>query len=179
VNKMTERSEDELRAAAFKLRTEKRMTHRQIADELGIALGRVGEMLKGVAASGPMEEPSEQKKPPQFIPMLISKEHVAKLYALAMDEGFDDVNEWLKLVLLPWYGVKRDFEWKLRIKIVPHEFAAYVETAMTDSIDLKQLKAKLREMGSPLVASGATAPPVSPAQTVTAPAQVNKGESKA
>lgn len=167
---MAERSEDEIRAAAFKLRTEKRMTHRQIADELGIALGRVGEMLKGVPASGGDEISEEKKASQQFMPMLVSKEHVAKLYALAMDEGFDDVNEWIKASLLPWYTVKRDFEWKLRVKLNAQEFSTYIQACMIDSIELRELKAKLGAMSNQ---------PVGVTQSVSVPVQqVNKGEVK-
>ena len=170
MNKLTEHSEDEIRAAAFKLRTEKRMTHRQIADELGIALGRVGEILKGVLASGVDESLLEKKSPPQFIPMLVSKEHVAKLYALAMDEGFDDVNEWIKANMLPWYSIKRDFEWKLRVKLNAQEFATYIQACMIDSIELRELKQKLGAMSNQ---------PVGVAQSVSVPVQqVNKGEVK-
>ena len=99
------------------------------------------------------------------MPMLISKEHVAKLYALAMDEGFEDVNEWIKANLLPWYSVKRDFEWKLRMKLNPAEFSAFIQTAMTDSIELKALKERLGEMGT------------GPTLTIM-PHQTNKGEVK-
>lgn len=120
------------------------MTIRQIADELGISLGQAGELLKGVKADGTIEAPVEKK--PASLPMLITRENSAKLYALAIDEGFQDVNDWITHVLLPWHKVKRDFEWKLRLKIDPAEFAAFIETAMTDSIELKQMKARLANM---------------------------------
>jgi transcriptional regulator with XRE-family HTH domain len=171
---MSEQKDEELRQTALKLRTENRKTIRDIAEELGIASGKVAGWLKGVPATG-AEEPIAEKRQPQFMPMLISKEHVAKLYALAMDEGFEEVNDWIKTLLLPWYSVKRDFEWKLRMTVIPHEFAAFIETAMTDSIELKQLKEKLRAMGSPLGGNVETSTPVSPTPSITVPVQPNKG----
>jgi len=178
VNKMSEQQDAQIRDAAFKLRTERRMTFRQISEELGISLGKVAEILKGVPATG-AETQIPEKRPPQFLPMLVSKEHVAKLYALAMDEGYEDVNAWIKGVLLPWHAVKRDFEWKLRMKLNPAEFSAYIQTAMTDSIELKQLKDKLREMGSPLVSKMPTSTPiVSATPSTTVQTEPNKGEVK-
>jgi len=143
---MPERTFEEIKEAAIKLRTEKRRTIREIADELGISLGQAGEILKGVKASG-SEEVVAEKKQPQFMPMLISKEHVAKLYALAMDEGYDDVNSWLKDKLLPWYAVKRDLEWKLKINVEPRQFSLVFESLMLDGIELKQLKDQIANMG--------------------------------
>jgi len=161
---MTEQQDAQLRDAAFKLRTERRMTFRQISEELGISLGKVAEILKGVPATGP-EAQTEEKRPPQLLPMLVSKEFVAKLYALAMDEGYEDVNNWIKEVLLPWHAVKRDFEWRLRMKLNPAEFSAFIQTAMTSHIELKQLKEKIGQMGAE--------------PTPTMPAQPqNKGEVK-
>jgi len=142
---MSER-EEQIREAALKLRMEQRKTVRQIAEELGISVGKASEYVKGIAASGIMEE-EPQKRPPQFIPMLISKEHVAKLYALAMDEGYDDVNNWIKDKMLPWYAVKRDLEWKLKIKVVPSQFSLVFESLMIDGIELKQLKEQIKNMG--------------------------------
>jgi len=168
---MTERSEDEIKATAFKLRTEKRMTLRQIADELGIALGTVAGFLKGVPATGATQEVEPERKTPPFMPMLITRERVAKFYALALDEKFEDVNKWIDEVLLPWYAVKRDFEWKLRIKIVPSEFAAYIETAMADSVELKQMKEHLASISHPTQAVATPMPAVQPSTT-------DKGEVK-
>jgi len=160
---MSVRSEQEIQAAAFKLRTEKRMTMRQIADELDIPLGKVGDLLKGVPKGG-VEEQEPQKKvsvPSQMMPMLITKEYVAKLYAMAMDEGFDDVNAWIKDRLLPWYAVKRDLEWKLRLKIEPKTFTLAFETTMLDSIELKELKNKLGSMsGQPATTQPVNKPEV-------------------
>jgi len=174
---MSEQQDAQIRDAAFKLRTERRMTFRQIAEELGISLGKVADILKGVPATG-AETQVEEKRPPQLLPMLVSKEHVAKLYALAMDEGYEDVNNWIKAVLLPWHAVKRDFEWKLRMKLNPAEFSAFIQTAMTDSIELKQLKQKLRDMGSPLGGKLETpTPTVSPTPSITVQTQ-NKGDAK-
>jgi len=142
---MSER-EEQLRDAALKLRVEQRKTVRQIAEELGISVGKASEYTKGIAAAGALDEKPE-KRPPQFLPMLVSKEHVAKLYALAMDEGYDDVNNWLKEKLLPWYAVKRDLEWKLKIKVEPKQFSLVFESLMLDGIELKQLKEQITNMG--------------------------------
>jgi len=166
---MSER-EDELRQAALKLRMERRMTVRQIAEELGISVGKVSEYTKGIPASGALDEKAE-KRPPQFIPMLISKEHVAKLYALAMDEGYDDVNNWLKEKLLPWYAVKRDLEWKLKIKVEPAQFSLVFESLMIDGIELKQLKEQIQNMGGKQPSSTSLVHGSTPTQT-------DKGEVK-
>jgi len=160
---MTERTAEEIKTAAFKLRTEKRMTIRQIADELGISLGQAGEMLKGIKPDG-TEQITTDKKTPQFIPMLISKEYVAKLYAMAMDEGFDDVNDWIKNKLLPWYSAKRDLEWKLRLKIEPRTFILAFESIMLDSIELKELRDQIQRGRQP--------------PTVTAPSMNKPPEAK-
>jgi len=162
--------EEQLREAALKLRTERRMTVRQVAEELGISVGKASEYTKGVPALGSMDEKSE-KRPPQLMPMLISREYVAKLYALAMDEGYEDVNSWLKDKLLPWYTVKRDLEWKLKIKVEPQQFSLVFESLMIDGIELKQLKEQIANMG------GKQTPTTSLVHVPTQP-QTNKGEAK-
>jgi len=166
---MSERDE-QLREGAIKLRMEQRKTVRQIAEELGISVGKASEYVKGIAASGALDEKPE-KRPPQLMPMLISREHVAKLYALALDEGYDDVNAWLKEKMLPWYGVKRDLEWKLKIPVDPKQFMLSFEAGLIDSLQLKQLKEKIVSM------SGQETPPATLVHVPIQP-QTNKGEVK-
>jgi len=150
---MPEQITEELKQQIIALRLKQRMTMRRISEETGLSLGMIGTILKGIPAEG-IEEISSQKKSPVLFPMLISKQHAAKLYALAMDEGYDDVNAWIKEKLLPWYAVKRDLEWKLRLKVEPKTFILGFETAMLDSLELKELKAKLGSMsGQPTVAA--------------------------
>ena len=143
VNKMSERTEDEIRAAVFKLRTEKRMTLRQIADELGIALGRVGEMLKGVSATGEVVELLAEKKQTQTVRHVISDECEGKLYFISIGEGVSDVNKWIEENLLPWYAAKSKLEWKTQTKFTPSEFLIMFDLLMLDTIQLRQLKAQL------------------------------------
>lgn len=145
---MSEQEQEQIKEAVYKLRMEKGLTMREISRETGVSLGKVAEYLKGIPPAR-TEAPAPEKRPPQFMPMLISKEHVAKLYALAMDEGYDDVNNWLKEKLLPWYAVKRGLEWKLHSKIEPKEFETSFEIFLLDSMELKELKAKLGQMSTP------------------------------
>ena len=119
------------------------MNMRQIAEETGMALSKVGTLLKGIepakteSASTIKEEPPRR---PQLMAVMIRQEDAAKIYALAIDEGFNSVEEFLERMMLPWYRVKRDFEWKLKTKIEPKKFQLYIENCMADSLELQQLK---------------------------------------
>jgi hypothetical protein len=127
------------------LRVNKRKSMREIAEDTGLNLRKVGTLLKGVEPgpdpSGDSKEP-QQPRQPQYMSITIRQEDAAKLYALAIDEGFNGVEEFLENSMLPWYRVKRDFEWKLNTKIVPKQFQLYIESCMADSLELQQLKEK-------------------------------------
>jgi len=175
-------TEEEIKRIVISLRMDKAFSYREIAKETGLSLAKISEILKGVPkplGKFSKEDLPKDTQPSQPVPSVISREYVGKLYWLAMGEGFDDVNKWIAEVMLPWYAVKRDFEWKLRMKLNPAEFSAFIQTAMTDSIELKQLKARLRDMGSPLAGKAETVQPtVSPMPSVTTSVQPNKGEVK-
>lgn len=136
--------EEELLQVLTDLRVNKKMNMRQIAHETGLALSKVGKMLKGVGVETESDEKTIDKEPPQrkpqYMTIMIRQEEAAKLYALAIDEGFNGVEDFLEKSMLPWYRVKRDFEWKLKTKIQPKQFQLYIETCMTDSLELQQLK---------------------------------------
>jgi len=144
------------------LRVNKGKTMRQIADDTGVPLSKVGRLLKGIEPAerlGEQKEQKEQPRQPQYMPIMIRKEDAAKLYALAIDEGYDGVEDFLEKSMLPWYRVKRDFEWKLKIKIEPKQFQLYIQSCMTDSLELQQLKdqwtkqlAKKPESTTPIIA---------------------------
>lgn len=120
-------------------------TMRDIAKDTGISLGTVGKLLKGVEPGTNEKANKPEQRGPSYVPVMISKEHSAKLYALAIDEGYASVEEFLEKSMLPWYRVKRDFEWKLRIQIVPKQFQLYIEKAMADSLELTTLKERFQE----------------------------------
>jgi transcriptional regulator with XRE-family HTH domain len=150
----------------MKLRLDKGMSYRQIAHETGLSLGTIHEYLAGVPkplgkfdkAEG---QSTEQQDQPVGAPSrLINPKNAAKLYALGLDEDFDDINKFIEQDLLPWHGVKRDFEWKLRMKLKANEFATYIEACMLDSMELKALKTKLGEMGGQPNTPEAAAPTI-------------------
>ena len=136
--------EGELLAFLTDLRINKRMTMRQIVEETGVPLARVGRLLKGVEpapeappASKEKDQPSRQ---PQYIQMIIQKEEAAKLFAIAIDEGYSGVEEFLEKSMLPWYRVKRNFEWKLNMKLDPVKFQAFIEQCIADQAELNEIK---------------------------------------
>jgi len=150
-------TEDEIKREALRLRIDKRMSYREITKELGISLGKVSEYLKGIAlpilkkseTSPESGEPEKSLQP--SVHHLISEVRMSKLFALALDEGYEDPNQWIDSMLLPWYGIKRRFEWMLRVKLNPIEFGGYIEGCMLDSIELREIKERLNKMSSPLV----------------------------
>lgn len=160
-------TEEEIKNEALRLRIDKRLSYREIAHELGLSLGRVGQLLKGVplpilkkAETAP-EKKDEGEQTPVSVPSLISPMNASKLFALAMDEGFKDVNTFIDQDLIPWHQVKRDFEWKLQKKpLNAKEFETYIEICMIDSIELRDLKLQIGNMGS--VPGSKTAPPTVP-----------------
>lgn len=123
-------------------------TMRQISKDTGISLGTVGKLLKGVEAGTNEKANKPEPRGPSYVPVMISKEHSAKLFALAIDEGYASVEEFLEKSMLPWYRVKRDFEWKLRIQIVPKQFQLYIEKAMADSLQLQEIQRQMQEMAN-------------------------------
>lgn len=131
------------------------MSYRQIMHETGLSLGKIHEYLHGVPKPLKEYEKTEghsTEQEPQFPgapSRLINPKNAAKLYALGLDEGFEDINRFIEDDLLPWHSVKRDFEWKLRTKLIAAEFGTYLETCMLDSMELKQLKKKLNTMSGP------------------------------
>lgn len=148
-------TDDELRKEALRLRIDKRLNYRDIAKELGVSLGKVSEYLKGVALPILKEKdiarevPGDGEKSGLSVHNLISEVRMSKLYALALDEGFTDPNAWIDNILLPWYQIKRNFEWMFKMKINPVEFGAYIEATMIDSIELKQIKERLNKLSLP------------------------------
>ena len=147
-------TDEEKKAICMRLRLDKGMSYRQIMHETGISLGKISEYLAGIPKPlGKYDKTeggsTEQEPQPIGAPSrLISPKNAAKLYALALDEGFEDINKFIEEDLLPWHGVKRDFEWKLRLKLNANEFATWIETCMLDSMELKNLKTRLGKMGS-------------------------------
>lgn len=130
-------SEDD-RQLLIDLRVNQGKTIQQIADDTGIPRSNVGKILKGVE---PAEKPAVdgQRKPP-LMAVMIRQEDAAKLYALAIDEGFNSTEDFLEQAMLPWYRVKREFEWKLKVKLEPKKFQMYIESAMNDQARLQQLQ---------------------------------------
>jgi transcriptional regulator with XRE-family HTH domain len=128
---------------------DKRMSYREIARECGLSLYRISEILKGtplpILKKSKMapEKLEERKEAAEPCPYMLSRGILSKLWVLAMDEGYLDLNKWANEMLMPWYKVKRDLEWMLRTKLVPSEFAGYIELCMLDSLELKDLKNKL------------------------------------
>jgi hypothetical protein len=149
-------TEDEIKAEALRLRIDKRMSYREIAHELGLSLGKVSEYLKGVPLpilkqkdTAP-DQPVTKDAPGVSVHHLITEEKMSKLFALALDEGFPDPNLWIDRMLIPWYEIKRRFEWMMRMKLDPLEFGSYIEACMLDSIELRDIKDRLNKMtGSP------------------------------
>lgn len=140
---------EQIDAETIKLMTNLRLegkTMREIAKETGVSLGVVGKHLKGIEPGTNEKANNPELRGPQYVPVMISKEHSAKLYALAIDEGYQSVEEFLEKSMLPWYRVKRDFEWKLRMKVEPKTFQLYLEGAITDSIELSELRKKIQNM---------------------------------
>jgi hypothetical protein len=141
---------------------DKAMSYREIAKETGLSLAKISEILKGLPKPlGKYQKETEgsAEQESQALPVvtrLISHRNVAKLYALALDEGHENMNSFVEQELLPWYQVKRDFEWKLRLKLKASEFAGYIEGCMLDSMELKALKRRLEEMGQTEKPQGST-----------------------
>jgi transcriptional regulator with XRE-family HTH domain len=149
------------------LRMDKGFTYREIAKELKVSVGKVASVLKGLPlplgkSSGSSASGNSEQERSLNIPRLIHPKNAAKIYALALDEGFEDPNKFIVDELIPWHQVKRNFEWKLRMKLNAVEFAAYMENCMLDSMELKALKEKLGQMGAPEKVTAQVLPPDKP-----------------
>lgn len=143
---MPEQIDDETKNLIVTLRVKDGKTMRQIATETGVSVGKVGEICRGVPAAKEMDEGTRPRV--EYVPVMVSKENSAKIYALALSEGYDSADKWLQERLLPWWTVLKDFEWKLRQTLVPSDFAVWLEKTMVDSIELAQLKAHLNSIAA-------------------------------
>ena len=88
------------RELCMKLRTENGMTMREIRDETGLSLSKIDRFIGGVPASGGQAEkpespqnqqPQKTSGGPKYLPIMLRQEDAAKLYALAIDEGYSGV----------------------------------------------------------------------------------------
>jgi len=159
---MSERTEEEINVAAYILKTEKQANYRDIAEKVGIALGRVGDaikkgevlvkamqkgealagMQKGEALAGmPESEKTEKKKPQSMkdVQHVLSDESEGKLYFLAVGAGFNDVNDWIEQELVPWYAIKSKLESKIGGKFTPDTFLGTFNMIARDSVLFRQM----------------------------------------
>jgi len=165
---MSERTEEEINVAAYILKTEKQASYREIAEKVGIALGRVRDAIKngevlvkgvhnGQALAGMPESEKTEKKKPQLmkdVQHVLSDESEGKLYFLAVGAGFNDVNDWIEQELVPWYAIKGKLESKIGGKFTPDTFLGTFNMIARDSVLFRQMAEQFnKEQATPLTPS--------------------------
>ena len=147
---MSKQIDDETKEVILQLRVEEGKTVREIAKDTGVSIGAAAKILKGIKIPKNVKEQKEkedssehnERSPVQYVPIQISTQNSSKLFALAMDDGYEDIDEWIKEILLPWLQVRRNFAWKIQIPIEPKKFEQYLEFAIVKSIEYEGLKKK-------------------------------------
>lgn len=159
-NKLTKESVDKIRH----LYGIEGFQKKQISSLLGVGMNIVEESTKGVPKPPPIKidvskvvpkglsaqelKPDKPRETPGYREHIslpaptVGVDVVAALYMLAVGSGFDDLDDFVKHELIPWYGVKIDWQNKTRSRMSPRELAGAFDIMARKAVKFDSLVAE-------------------------------------
>lgn len=102
---------------------------------LGLAIKKPKPLTKVTTET---ETPS-YKEPVNLPSPALSVENLAKLFMMAIASGFEDLDDFVERELIPWYGVKADWQTKTHSRMSPRELGGVFDIMARKAVKFDSL----------------------------------------
>jgi len=90
-----------------------------------------------------VEKPKTEKKAEEVLfvtsPAAPSQKALSSIYALAIQKGFETMEDFIFQELIPWYGVKMEWEFRAHKRISPEVFLIFLDEVTRKSLKFDEL----------------------------------------
>jgi hypothetical protein len=135
------------------------LERRQISTILHLSLPIINDACDGILQGKPPGGPNQQEieeyladlglaveKPKKKEEVLVvtspaapSQKALSSIYALAIQKGFETMDDFIFRELIPWYGVKMEWEFRAHKRISPEDFLVFLDEVTRKSLKFDEL----------------------------------------